>query len=780
MDINERYWKLKRAFHKRKEMIGRIISTVLLLMLLAVVVVAAINIKKSDDRIKELANIEKSKDTIKTVRNYDYGAPGFNKVAENDKLILDADFTTGEIRVTEKSSGMEWYSNPKDKEEDKIVTMKNRLASQFYVKFVNVEAGITVEFDNVTNSIKKGTMTHELIDNGVKFKFGFTTANVYIPVQYTLTEDGFQAEIVTSEIKGVGSNPFLIDNIALLPYFGAGGLEDEGYLFVPDGSGALINFNNNKQSTQTYTAPVYGNNPTIVTTKQETVRETIRLPIFGAKVNDHAFLGVITSGDANSTITASTSKKANSYNYVHANAVLTDYNLKQILGDQNAGKNTSSIDYRGNQTEGKNYCVRYFFMEGENANYTGMSNCYRDYLVKNGLLKDSPLADKKYMVVDLVGAVSIQKYVMGVKRPVVTALTTYDDVIQIVKELKEQGVENLIVNYIGAVDTGLNNQMYDKVKPESALGSKKDFRNMVNYLKEEGVLLFLETNPIDLYEDGNGYKENQDSVKTYYDAYAFQYKYYLDTASYKSASRWHLLQPVMACELIEKFTSTFEKWNVENLSIDRMGNILYSDYTEDTDKYISRAGVMDLYRETLKKAEESTKHLMLHGGNVYGVGYADIITDTSDGHSGYDMQDQSIPFYQLVFQDNTLLTAAGINTTVDYEYAFLKALETGINLKYNLIYGDVSNLVGTDYNTMVSYSYDYWKSLAAEQYKEMQEAAGQLAGKEIVSHEYLTQDVTLTQYESATVVVNYGAQPYDYNGQQIEAMDYLIISGGAK
>lgn len=780
MDIKERYWKLKRAFRKRKELIGHIVSALLLGALLIAVVFAAIGIKKSDDRIKELANIPKDPSTIKAVKNYDYGAPGFNKVAENNKLILDADFTTGEIRVTEKASGMEWYSNPKDRDEDKIVTMKNRLASQFYVKFVNIEAGITVEFDNVGNSIKKGTMTHELIENGVKFTFGFTTANVYIPVQYTLTEDGFQAEIVTNEIKGVGSNPFLIDYIALLPYFGAGGLEDDGYLFVPDGSGALINFNNNKQAMQVYNAPVYGNNPTLVSTKQETVRETIRLPIFGAKVNDHAFMGVITSGDANSTISASTSKKANSYNYVHANAVLTDYTLKQIKGDQNAGKSTSSIDYRGNQTEGKNYCVRYFFLEGESANYTGMSNCYRDYLVKNDMLKDSPMADKKYMVVDLIGAVSIQKYVMGVKRPVVTALTTYDDVVTIVKELKEQGVENLIINYIGAMDSGLNNQMYNKVKPESVLGSKKAFKDMVNYLKEQGVQLFLELNPVDLYEDGNGYKENKDSARTYFDAYSFQYKYFLDTAAYNSTSRWHLLQPAMACELIEKFTSSFEKWNVENLSIDRVGNVLYSDYTEDTAKYISRDGVMALYRETLQKVTESTEHLMLHGGNVYGVGYADVITDTSDGYSGFDMQDQSVPFYQLTFQDNTLLTAVGINTTVDYEYAFLKALETGSSLKYNLIYGNVSDLVGTDYNTMVSYSYDYWKSLAAEQYKEMQAAVSQLAGKEIVSHEYLTQDVTLTRYESASVVVNYGAQPYDYNGQQIAAKDYLIVSGGAK
>ena len=780
MDINERYWKLKRAFHKRKEMIGRILSVVLLIALLVVVAVAAVNIYKSDQRLKELANVEKDPSTIKAVKNYDYGAPGFNKVAENDKLILEADFTNGEIRVTEKASGMEWYSNPKDKDEDQLVTMKSRLASQFSVKFVNLEQGVTVEFDNLTNSIKKGTMTHELVDNGVKFKFGFTNANVYIPVQYTLTEDGFQADIVVSEIQGVGSNPYLIDSISFLPYFGAGGLEDEGYLFVPDGSGALIDFNNNKQAMQTYNAPVYGINPTIGTDKQETVRESIRLPIFGAKVNDHAFLGVITSGDANSTITANTSKKLNSYNFVHANAVLTDYNLKQLKGDHTAGKSTHTIDYKPNQTEGKNFTVRYFFMEGEDANYTGMSNCYRDYLVKNDLLKDSPLADKKYMVVDLIGAVSIQKYVMGVKHPVVTPLTTYNDVCQIVKELKEQGVENLIINYIGAMDSGLNNQLYDKVKPESALGSKKDFRNMVNYLKEEGVLLFLETNPVDIYENGNGYKENQDSVKTYFDNYAFQYKYFLDTNMSDSTSRWHLLHPVLLPELVEKFTSTFEKWNVENVSIDRIGNILYSDFAQDTTKYTSRQSALELYRQTLMNADEATQYLMLHGGNVYSAAYADVITDTSDSHSGFDMQDQSIPFYQLTFQDNTLLSAAGINTTVDYEYAFLKALETGCSLKYNLIYGDVSDLVGTDYNTMVSYSYDYWKTLAAEQYNQMQEAVGQLAGKEITGHEYLTEDVTLTQYESATVVVNYGSQTYNYNGQEIAAKDYLILPGGAK
>jgi hypothetical protein len=106
-------------------------------------------------------------------------------------------------------------------------------------------------------------------------------------------------------------------------------------------------------------------------------------------------------------------------------------------------------------------------------------------------------------------------------------------------------------------------------------------------------------------------------------------------------------------------------------------------------------------------------------------------------------------------------------------------LETGCSLKYNLIYGDVSQLVGTAYNTMVSYSYDYWKDLIAEQNKEMQDAAAKLAGKEIVGHEFLTSDVTLTAYEDAQVVINYGTEVYTYNGQEIAPRDYLILSGGA-
>lgn len=303
---------------------------------------------------------------------------------------------------------------------------------------------------------------------------------------------------------------------------------------------------------------------------------------------------------------------------------------------------------------------------------------------------------------------------------------------------------------------------------------------MIEFLEKEGVLLFLESNPVDLYENGNGLSENGHSTKTFFDHYAFQYKYELDKNARIDTTRWHLLRPQLLSEVTEGFAKSAAKWNVNNVSFDRMGDTLYSYYYGDQ-YYASRTKALEYWAEALKLADDNSKYLMVHGGNVYCSPYADVITDVADTHSNFDMQDGAVPFYHVVFQGNTLLTGDGINTTVDYEYAFLKALGTGSSLKYNLIYGDVSQLVGTDYNTMVSYSYSYWKDTIVEKSLALQKAAAQFAGKEIVNHTMLADDVAMTEYESgSSVIVNYTKEAYTYNDQTVPARGYLVLTGGAK
>ena len=112
---------------------------------------------------------------------------------------------------------------------------------------------------------------------------------------------------------------------------------------------------------------VYGANPSVENAEAGTVKETISLPVFGAKTNDHAFFGVITSGDGCSKISAATSKKDSNYNHVFPTAVLREYNLMYKKGDSNTHKASYTIDYSDDLMDGKNYTVRYFFLEGEKA-----------------------------------------------------------------------------------------------------------------------------------------------------------------------------------------------------------------------------------------------------------------------------------------------------------------------------------------------------------------------------------------------------------------------------
>jgi len=787
MDIKNKLFKFKRAVHRNRETIAKAISITLTVALLVVVAWAAYTIYQSDLAAEAEANnvvVDEDKIPSKSAPKEDLTA--FNMVAENDTLKLYANYTDGEIYVEEKGTGKKWYSNPVDRKDDNVVVKKPTINSQFFVNFYDLEKRTEIlDWNNYQHSIKKGGMTHELIENGIKFTFAFPTANVYIPVQYTLCEGGFQAEIITGEISGVGSNPYAVTSIDFLPYFGAAGLEEEGELFIPDGSGALIKYNNGKEKSAYYKSQVYGTNITTPQDTADTVKEQISMPVFGSVSKgkegaaDSAFLGVIISGEASSTISARTSKQISSYNMIYTTANLRETKLIRSGTNQAVGVETRVLAMSDDMMNGKNYAVRYYFLNGDDANYVGMAEKYREHLMEKQMLKDSALADDKYLVLDLVGAVSIEKYVFGIKQPVVTALTTYKDVVTIVKELKEKGVEKLIVNYVGALDSGLNNEMFSTVKTESVLGSKKDFKAMIEYLQEQKVQFFLETNPVDLYNNGHGYDTNADAAKTFFDKYAFQYKYILDSMQSDKTARWHILHPAKVPGFVTKFADSVASTNSGNVSLDRLGSVLYTDYAKDVPS-TTRTHALELWTEAMKYADEKSQYLMLHGGNAYTLAYADVITDTATGSSDYDMEDQYVPFYQIAFQGNTVLTPTALNTSVDYTREFLRTLETGCSLKYNLIYGEVEQLVGTEYNTMVSYSYAYWKDIIVDQYLKLQSATAQFAGEEIVSHRQLAEDVTLTEYESGSVVVNYRSEPYTYEGKEIAARDYVVITGGTK
>ncbi|WMT43141.1 DUF5696 domain-containing protein [Paenibacillus sp. D2_2] len=155
-----------------------------------------------------------------------------------------------------------------------------------------------------------------------------------VPLIYELDGQQLLAHIDTAEVQDTEAFP--IRSIQLLPFFGAAGLNEEGYIFVPDGSGALIGLNQNHAGARAYELPLYGEDATPKGNEliQAQYKEISRLPVFGLKRGDEAVLAIIEKGDAQATISAEPSGRLNSYNYVNASFRMKDMepvNSGQVL-----------------------------------------------------------------------------------------------------------------------------------------------------------------------------------------------------------------------------------------------------------------------------------------------------------------------------------------------------------------------------------------------------------------------------------------------------------------
>ena len=77
-----------------------------------------------------------------------------------------------------------------------------------------------------------------------------------VNVVYRLEGNSLVVEVPMAEIEYREDYP--VYNLSVLPYFGAAGTDEEGYMLVPEGGGALINFNNGKTTQNSYYANLYG------------------------------------------------------------------------------------------------------------------------------------------------------------------------------------------------------------------------------------------------------------------------------------------------------------------------------------------------------------------------------------------------------------------------------------------------------------------------------------------------------------------------------------------
>ena len=301
------------------------------------------------------------------------------------------------------------------------------------------------------------------------------------------------------EIEGDGKAYMCSINIS--PFFGSSGgehllLNEEsemydipepqymvpGYIFVPDGSGALIRFADNDMAFTEYVGSVYGQDPGAGQYYSNTLGDAVPLkdpsmPVFGVAHGDRqaGFVAYATSGEEYMQIVARPEgNKSTNYNWVYPRFTYNDiyYQVYNQNGDGFFTLNDVVNDF--------DLEITYKLLSGDGskdgypADYVGMAKAYRDHLISEGIL--TPVSSNESDI-----PVRVDFIMSDVKSGVVgntsVSVTTAEDVNNILESLKNDGVSNINTGLIGWQKGGTILARADKAKYNPLLGSKKDFES---------------------------------------------------------------------------------------------------------------------------------------------------------------------------------------------------------------------------------------------------------------------------------------------------------------
>lgn len=588
-----------------------------------------------------------------------------------------------------------------------------------------------------------------------------------VDVIYRLDGDDLIVEVPLSELEYKEEYP--IYTITPLPYFGAGGKSDEGYMLVPEGGGALINFNNGRVSQNNYYANVYGWDMAI--SRDAVVHNTnASFEVFGISDNKDSFICVLEDGKSYAAITADISGKLNSYNYV--NAVYSICQREQFdVGDIANSEIYKYVD----SLPDENLIQRYRFVDS--GSYVDMAKTYADILhSKYGKYLELNDDASTPVAVEVVGAVDKIRQIMGVPVSRPLRLTTYEEAQGLIKSLTDEGMDNLSVKLTGWCNGGVSQKLLKKVKPISSLGSKKDLKNLINAANEMGVDIYL--NGVTQYEYKSnifdGFFSYRDAAKRISKERAEMFKY--SDVTYAAREGWESYY-LLHTELAQEMSDNLVEYSADlgaGVSFQDDGHDLSADYYKKNP--YSRQAVLKLQEERFKKVNDSGQKIMVNAGNDYAIPYSSFVTNMDLKGNEYTILDASIPFYQLAIHGYIEYAGYPLNISGDDQEELLRSAEYGAGLSFSLMEESSFTLQKTLYTEYYGSDYSAWHDRMMEIYNRYNSELGHIYNQEMVNHTKFSDTLSCTEYADGTkVYVNYDYIEAEADGVTVPARDYLVV-----
>lgn len=601
--------------------------------------------------------------------------------------------------------------------------------------------------------VKAGYTTEDLQfdcdDNGVE--------NTYVEkpffnasLKYYLTDYGFAVSLDPKSIEY--NENYVPTKVAILPYFGAATSSDNGFLLLPDGSGAVIELNNGKTVENVYNKSFFTTDSVLNITQGETVSQLSLLPYYGISTQNGGFIASIDSGYDVGGVTAQIAGKNSPYN-----AVSAYFNIC-IASKVNYSVNENDTYYRfAENIYSDNINISYHFAD-ESPSYSTLAVIYREHLKESGQLKISDKQDSS-MNVTFKGVAQTTENFLGVNYTAYKPYTTTKEATEILKEL---GIKNIDVRLDNFVAGGEIQKSVSSMKLQSSAGNLKDLEDL--YALTGDTFVSMRLQHIDKTS-----KEYAAMAISQEAAYGLEF----NTASLKKELLRYsvIVSPKYLGSASSKISKQAEKKGVTAINIEDIGYSINSDLAEgeEIDRYYSRTAAQNALKTLSEKAI-----LSVNKGSIYSLCYADKIWDIPMDSSNYAIEDYSVPFYQIVLSGSIPYTTPEINDSSDMKTQFLKAVEYGAEPQFTLTYRTLSNVdhYKDDY---YSYYYKDYVDAVKEYAASYAEVCAKTDGASIINHKN-ENGMAVTEYDNGVkIYVNYGQTAINADGNTVNAQDFLIV-----
>ncbi|SEN70791.1 hypothetical protein SAMN04488134_101691 [Amphibacillus marinus] len=599
-----------------------------------------------------------------------------------------------------------------------------------------------------------------------------------IPVVYQIEGDTFTASIPVEEI--IAHDLYTLTSINLLEYFGTASLADDGYLFVPDGSGALIDLNNGKTAATRYISSVYGYDETL-TSQLTTNRDkdlSIRLPIFGLKKQEQAFVAVIEDGETYASVVADVSGKTDSFNKVHTQFSYLPTGRSSL--DEMTGSGVLQL-FQQEPYQGQ-FSIRYHFLAGDDADYSGMANTYRHYLEETGVFQELQERTTLPFYLGLTGAIDKHKSFFGIPYQGVETITSYQEALAIIEQLQADQIADVRVKYAGWFNGGINHASPNRIRLVNGMESEVKLAEFATKLRELEVKSYFDVDFGYVYQDNwfDGFSSSSQATRYFDNSLITLLEQDLASGNMSRETATNppkfILNASHYNEVVDKFMKALPNEVIDHLSMRTITSTVSADFSRRN--FVDRQASLTHTKDALAKLVNNDFALLGQNANAYAFNYVQDILEVPMSSNQYMILDEAIPFYQMVLSGYIDYAGQPLNLADNYQHELLKTIETNAGLYVEWIYAPDHVLKETAYQDLYAVHYLNWYDRMVELYHELNSQLKPIQGQAIVKHEIIANDVNRVTYQNgAKVIVNYQNKPFQYNETLIEAHDFVVEEG---